>query len=155
MSSKLLLSLFINGFPSTLFSIQNNIFFLEHKFFNVLFMYKTLIQTFQTDWVYSSTQYSLVIQNSCSTYYPVFCHLLLPLIPPFDAASLSLFTLFSPPTRPGVEQPSTWTAPPLVGLHCLSALPSLAGRPQVFPRVILWLPYFDRLLPPFPSLACA
>ena len=36
-SSKLLLSLFINGFPSTLFSIQNNIVFLEHTFFQCYF----------------------------------------------------------------------------------------------------------------------
>ena len=43
-------------------------FLLEQTVFNVL-------QTFQTDWVDSSTQSSLVIQNSCSIDYPVFCHL--------------------------------------------------------------------------------
>ena len=37
-------------------------------------MYQTLIQTFQSDWVYSSTQSSLALQNSCCVYYPVFCH---------------------------------------------------------------------------------
>ena len=55
-------------------SIHNNIVFLEHTVLNVLFMYQTLIQILQTDWVESSTQSNLVIQNSCSTYYPVFCH---------------------------------------------------------------------------------
>ena len=37
-------------------------------------MYPTLIQTFQTDWVGFSTQYSIVIQNSFSTDYHVFYH---------------------------------------------------------------------------------
>ena len=74
MSSKILIYLFINGFPSALFSIQNNIFFFEQKVFNFLFMYQTLIQTFQNDWVESSTQSSLVIQNSCSTDYAVLYH---------------------------------------------------------------------------------
>ena len=37
------------GFPSTLFSIQNKLVFLEQTVFNVIFMYKTLIQIFQTD----------------------------------------------------------------------------------------------------------
>ena len=69
--SKLLLYLFIHGFPSTLFSIHNNIVFLEHTVFNVLFMYQTLIQTFKTDCVESSTQYNLVMHNYCSTEYPV------------------------------------------------------------------------------------
>ena len=74
MSSKLLLSLFIHGFPSTLFSIQNNIIFLEQTVFSFLFVYQNLIQIFQTDCVDSSTQSNLVIQNSCSTYYPLLCH---------------------------------------------------------------------------------
>ena len=72
MRSKLSLSLFINGFTSTLFYIQNNIIFLEQKVLNVLFMYQNFIQTFQTDLVYSSTQSCLVINNSCSADYPVF-----------------------------------------------------------------------------------
>ena len=61
----------LHGFLSTLFSIQNNIVFLiEQKIFNDL-------QTFQTNWVESSTQSSIIIQNSCSIYYPVLCQELL------------------------------------------------------------------------------
>ena len=81
----------MHGFPSTLFSIQNNIVFLEQTVFNVLFMYKTLIQTFQTDWVESSTQSNLVIQKSCSADYPVFCHS--PLVTGFKVGAL-LFLIF-------------------------------------------------------------
>ena len=43
----ILIYLFIHGFPSTLFFIQNNIVFHENTFFNLLFMYQTLIQIFQ------------------------------------------------------------------------------------------------------------
>ena len=56
--------------------------------------------------------------------------LLIPHISPFDAASLSLCTHFSPPTLPGPEQPSTWTAPPPAGLYRSSALTSLSRWPQ-------------------------
>ena len=54
MSSRLLISLFINGFFQHCFTVFN------------------VIQTFQTDLVESSTQSSLVIHNSCSIEYPVF-----------------------------------------------------------------------------------
>ena len=74
MSSNLLLSLFIHYFPSTRFSIQKNILFLEQTGFNVIFVYQTLIQTFQTDWVDSPTPYNLFIQNSYYIYYIVLCH---------------------------------------------------------------------------------
>ena len=37
----------------------------------MLFYVSNSIQTFQTDWVESSTQSSLVVYNSCSTEYPV------------------------------------------------------------------------------------
>ena len=37
-------------------------------------MYQTLIQKFQTDLVEYSTQSTLIIQNSCSIDYPIFCH---------------------------------------------------------------------------------
>ena len=67
MSSRLLLSPFIHGFISTLFSFRTTLFFLEQTVLNVL-------QTFQTGWVESSTQSSPVIQNSCSIDYPVLCH---------------------------------------------------------------------------------
>ena len=40
----------------------------------MFFHVSKLIQTFQTDWVESSTQSSLVIYNSCSTYYRVYFH---------------------------------------------------------------------------------
>ena len=48
-------------------------FFPYNRQFSMLFSC-IKIQTFQTDWVDSSTQYSLVIQNSCSTDYPVLFH---------------------------------------------------------------------------------
>ena len=68
MSSKLLIYLFIHGFLSTLFSFQNNIvLLLEQTVFNVL-------QSFQTDLVESSAQFSIVIQNYCFIDYHVFCH---------------------------------------------------------------------------------
>ena len=44
---------------------------LEQTDFNVIFMYQTLIQKFQTDWVDSSIQYNLVMYSPCSTYYPI------------------------------------------------------------------------------------
>ena len=58
-------------------------FFLQHcfrseqhfypwpDFFNVIFVYQTWIQIFQTDLFEYSTQSSLVIHNSSSIYYPV------------------------------------------------------------------------------------
>ena len=49
MIHKLLISLFIHGFPSTLFPIQNKIVFLEQNVINFNLVYQTLIQTFQTD----------------------------------------------------------------------------------------------------------
>ena len=67
MRSRLLLSLFIHGFPSTLFLFRTTFFLLEQTIFNVL-------QTFQTYWVDSSTQYIPVIKNSCYIDYLVFCH---------------------------------------------------------------------------------
>ena len=59
--------------------------------------------------------------------------LLLPHLSPFNAAYLSLCTRLSPPTRPDVERPSTWAAPPPAGLHRSSALPSLAGGHKELP----------------------
>ena len=40
----------------------------------MFFHVSNLIQTFQTDWVYSSNKPSLVIYNYCSTEYPVSGH---------------------------------------------------------------------------------
>ena len=45
-----------------------------------------------------------------------------------------------PPTRPGIKRPSTWMYPQPAGLHHLSALPSIARRPQVVPFASLCLP---------------
>ena len=50
------------------FYSEQHCFLLEQTVLNVL-------QTFQTDWGYSSTQYCLFIQKSCSIGYPLFCHL--------------------------------------------------------------------------------
>ena len=78
MRSELLLSLFIYGFPSTLFSFRTTLFPSRTDSFECC-------TKFQTDWVQSSTQYSLVIYSYCSRDYPVFCqclldwHLLIPL----------------------------------------------------------------------------
>ena len=86
MSSKLLLFIFIHGFPSTLFSIQNNIVFLqEQTAFNVL-------QTFITDWDNYSTKSSLVIQNSYSVEYPVFCQYQVRTCGKFHVARVPLVT---------------------------------------------------------------
>ena len=49
--------------------------------FSMFFHVSNLIQTFQTDWVDSSTQSSLVIYNSFSTDYPLSCHWVSPQIP--------------------------------------------------------------------------
>ena len=54
-------------FSLTLFSSRT-------VWFSILFHVSNLIQTFQTDLFESSTQYSLVVYNSCSTYYHVYCH---------------------------------------------------------------------------------
>ena len=63
--------IYLHGFISTIFSIKNNIvFLLEQTVFNVP-------QTFQADWVDSSTQSTIVIHNSCSIEYPVFCQSIL------------------------------------------------------------------------------
>ena len=43
-------------------------------FFSRTYSFECSLQKFQTDLVDSSTQYSLVIQNTCSIKYPVFCH---------------------------------------------------------------------------------
>ena len=49
------------------FHSDQHFFLLEQTVLNVL-------QTFKTDWVKSSTQYILVIQNSSYIDYPLFCH---------------------------------------------------------------------------------
>ena len=49
------------------FQSEQHCFLLEQKVFSFLL-------TLQTDWVESSTQYSLVIKNYFSLYYPVFYH---------------------------------------------------------------------------------
>ena len=66
MSSRLLLSLFIHGFPSTLFSFRTTFFSFWNRKFHAL-------QTFQTEWDYYYNKSSLDIHNSCSIKYPVFC----------------------------------------------------------------------------------
>ena len=60
--------LYSHGFSRVVFHWDQQSYFLEHTFFN-------LLQTFQTDWIESSTQYSKVKQNSCSVDYHVSCHL--------------------------------------------------------------------------------
>ena len=67
MNSKLLLSLFIWFYLNTIFHLEQHCYFLEHTVLNDL-------QKFQTDWVESSTKYILVIHNSCSIDYPLFCN---------------------------------------------------------------------------------
>ena len=58
--------LYLNGF------LSNTVFHLEQycfsrtDIFRCSFHVSNLIQTFQTDWVEYSTQYGLVIKNSCS-----------------------------------------------------------------------------------------
>ena len=96
MDSKLLLYLFIHGFSSTLFSVQNNIVFLQQTVFKVFFMYQNVIQTFQTYWVDSSNQSNLSIQNSCSTDYPLFFHFvnIEYLFDPFPKLHNCVLTLF-------------------------------------------------------------
>ena len=54
-------------FGTTLFSSRTDNF---QCYFHV----SNLIQTFETDWVESLTQYSLVIHNFCYIDYPVSCH---------------------------------------------------------------------------------
>ena len=50
-------------------------FSFRTTFFSVTDSFQcSLIQTFQNNLVNSLTEYSLVIQNSCYTYYAVFCH---------------------------------------------------------------------------------
>ena len=64
MSSRLLLYLFIHGFTLTFFNSEQHCFYFITDSSHV-------VQTFQTYWVYSSTQSSLVIQNSCYTDDPL------------------------------------------------------------------------------------
>ena len=59
--------LYLRGFLLTLFSSRT----LQ---FSMFFQVSNLIQTFQTYWVESSNQYSLVIWNSCSTGYHIYFH---------------------------------------------------------------------------------
>ena len=66
MRSRILLSLYIYVFNSTLFHSEQHYFIIEQTVFNFL-------QTFQNDWVDSSTQSSLLIHNYCYIEYPVFC----------------------------------------------------------------------------------
>ena len=49
---------------------EQHCFLLEQIVFNAL-------QKFQTDWVEFSTQFSLVIKNSCYLDYPAFCQYIL------------------------------------------------------------------------------
>ena len=46
---------------------------------------------------------------------------------------LSFLLLLSPPSCPGMERPTTWTAPPPAGLHRSSVISSLDGIPQGVP----------------------
>ena len=74
MRSKLLLSIFTWFSLSTVFHSEQHCFPSITYSFQCSFHVSNLIQTFQTDWVESSTQSSLVIQNSFSVDYPVSCH---------------------------------------------------------------------------------
>ena len=63
MSSRLSLYLFIHGFPPTLFPSRTTMFYSITDIFQCS-------KKIQTDWVYYSTQSSLVIQNYFSIDYP-------------------------------------------------------------------------------------
>ena len=60
-------------FSQHCFPFRTTLLFSRTDIFQCSFHVSNLIQTFQNDWVESSTQCSLVIQNSCSIYYPIFC----------------------------------------------------------------------------------
>ena len=74
MSSKILLSLFIWFSLNDIFNLKQHCFPYITDSFQCYFHISNSIQTFQTDWVDSSTKYCLVIHNYCSTDYPLFCH---------------------------------------------------------------------------------
>ena len=74
MSCKLLLYLFTWFTLNTVFHLEQYFLFYWTDSFKCSFHVSNLIQKFQTDLVKSSTQYSLIIQCSCSIYYPVICH---------------------------------------------------------------------------------
>ena len=73
MCSKLLLYLFLWCSISNVLYLEQHCFPSRTDNFQCSFRVSKLIQTFQTEWVDYSNQYSLVIHNSCSIDYPVSC----------------------------------------------------------------------------------
>ena len=73
MSSKLLLSIFTWFSLNAVLHSEQHIFPSITDSFQCYFRVSNLIQKFQTDWVESSNQSSLVIQKFCSIDYTILC----------------------------------------------------------------------------------
>ena len=101
MNSKLLLSLFKWFSINTVFHLEQHYFTSITESFKSSFNVSNLIHTFQTDWVESSTKYSLFIHNSyCIDYlvsYHPYCEIFLYQLSKLTTIYLILrFKSFSP-----------------------------------------------------------